>query len=198
MIAALYVLKDGPYYGLPDVDPWPEERDARLYEGPWPVVAHPPCQRWGRFARGIERAGGPLVGDDGDCFEAALNAVRRCGGVLEHPAHSLAFARFGLGRPTSGQWCQSGPGWICEVEQGHYGHRARKQTWLYAHGVMPPPLRWGRSEPQLIPARSVASAVARGVRPSRVGAVAVMSRRQREETPEPFRDLLLSIARTAQ
>lgn len=38
-IAALYVQRDGVYYGLPDVDPWDEERDARLYAGPWPVVA---------------------------------------------------------------------------------------------------------------------------------------------------------------
>lgn len=47
MIAALYVEKNGVYYGLPDVDPWDKERDARLYAGPWPVVAHPPCSTWG-------------------------------------------------------------------------------------------------------------------------------------------------------
>ena len=39
MVAALYVAKGGAYYGLPDVDPWDEARDARLYAGPWPVVA---------------------------------------------------------------------------------------------------------------------------------------------------------------
>ena len=49
MIAALYVETNGVYYGLPDVDPWDEARDARLYNGPHPVVAHPPCQRWGRY-----------------------------------------------------------------------------------------------------------------------------------------------------
>ena len=32
MIAALYVETGGVYYGLPDVDPWDEERDARLYD----------------------------------------------------------------------------------------------------------------------------------------------------------------------
>jgi hypothetical protein len=52
LIAALYVEKNGCYYNLPSVDPWDIERDARLYRGPWPVVAHPPCQRWGRFAKG--------------------------------------------------------------------------------------------------------------------------------------------------
>ena len=52
MIAALYVQKAGAYFGLPDVDPWDEARDARLYAGPHRVVAHPPCQRWGRYWHG--------------------------------------------------------------------------------------------------------------------------------------------------
>ena len=51
MIAALYVQTGGAYYGLPDVDPWDEARDARLYAGPHPVVAHPPCGQWGVWAR---------------------------------------------------------------------------------------------------------------------------------------------------
>ena len=47
--AALFVQPDGCYAGLPGVDAWPEHRDARLYAGPWPVVAHPPCQRYGNL-----------------------------------------------------------------------------------------------------------------------------------------------------
>lgn len=31
MVAALFVETCGVYYGLPGVDPWDEERDARLY-----------------------------------------------------------------------------------------------------------------------------------------------------------------------
>lgn len=48
-VAALYVERGGCYWDQPGVDPWDEARDARLYDGPWPVVAHPPCQRWGRY-----------------------------------------------------------------------------------------------------------------------------------------------------
>jgi hypothetical protein len=42
-IAALYVQTDGCYYNMEGVDPWDKKRDARLYKGPYPVVAHPPC-----------------------------------------------------------------------------------------------------------------------------------------------------------
>jgi hypothetical protein len=60
-VAALYVERSGVYWNLPDVDPWDEDRDARKYAGPYPVVAHPPCERWGRYA-------GEDVGNDGGCF----------------------------------------------------------------------------------------------------------------------------------
>lgn len=45
-VAALYVARGGCYFGLPDVDPWDEARDARLYRGSSPVVAHPPSMAW--------------------------------------------------------------------------------------------------------------------------------------------------------
>ena len=42
-IAALFVEENGCYYGLDGVEPWGVSRDARKYDGPFPVVAHPPC-----------------------------------------------------------------------------------------------------------------------------------------------------------
>lgn len=148
MIAALFVEPAGPYFGIPDVVPWDQGWDARRYPGPHPVIAHPPCERWGRYWHG-----GPSVavrrikGDDGGCFAAALACVRRWGGVLEHPEASAAWDHFGLARPPrSGGWIKADAwGWTCCVEQGHYGHRARKATWLYAVGTALPDLIWGPS-----------------------------------------------------
>lgn len=140
-MAALFVQKNGIYYGIDDVDPWPESRDARKYRGPWPVVAHPPCARWCRLAGLVEARWGHKRGDDGGCFESALGSVREFGGVLEHPAYSDAWPAFGLPTPSYGGW-QMGlcGGWVTQVDQFRYGHSAKKATYLYAFGVDDLPL----------------------------------------------------------
>jgi hypothetical protein len=203
-LAALYVETGGTYYGLPDVDPWDEARDARLYDGPWPVVAHPPCQRWGRYAENHPIKGKiATAGDDGGCFAHALWAVRKFGGVIEHPKDSKAFGNapgFDLGKPHPGGWTRSldGIGWICQVEQGHYGHFSRKSTWLYAVTELPPSLIWGRGEQRIHPRALELHGYEKA---RRIGMLAMVGgkdkTRIRNATPEPFRDLLLSIARTA-
>ena len=156
-VSVLYVDKLGIYPKLV-ADWWGEERDARLYAGPNPVVAHPPCARWGRYW-----FGGPSarvrrkLGDDDGCFAAAIASVRKFGGVLEHPEASHAWQAFGLVKPPrAGGWVRADlHGWTCCVEQGHYGHRVRKATWLYVCFVPPmtssderallPELQWGPS-----------------------------------------------------
>lgn len=145
MIAALFVDPRGIYSTMPDVDAWGEERDARLYDGPHPVVAHPPCSRWCRLAGLVEARWGHKRGEDGGCFASALANVRRVGGVLEHPAYSDAWPAFGLPTPRrDGGWTRGlCGGWTCHVEQGRYGHPAKKATWLYAFGVELADLRWG-------------------------------------------------------
>lgn len=201
MIAALYVEKDGAYCGLDGVEPWPEERDARLYAGPWQVVAHPPCQRWGRYWNGgpsakVKRK----LGDDGGCFAAALAAVRRWGGVLEHPEASHAWRTFGLNLPpVGGGWVNADflGGWTCCVEQGHYGHPARKKTWLYASGTDLPVLRWGRSSGRRLDEGFHSTEERRRARAAGVLPVKRLTTAENLATPIAFRDLLLSIAATA-
>lgn len=198
-VAALFVETGGVYYGLPGVDPWDEQRDARLYAGPHPVVAHPPCNKWSPLAYiNQKRIPGYKIGDDGGCFRAALYAVRQFGGVLEHPRGSLAWKAFGLPRPldVGGGWTTEpeDEGWVCEVAQSAYGHRARKLTWLYYVGLgTPAPLDWRDPE---------TSAIVSGFTHQPKGEhVACEHRRVRpaeaSRTPVAFRDALISMARTA-
>lgn len=205
-VAALYVETDGCYFGLPDVDPWDEQRDARLYAGPHPVVAHPPCQRWGKMWFGqpltVKRTGvRKTKGDDGGCFEAALAAVRTWGGIIEHPWDSFAWPHFGLNvPPREGGWIYADflGGWTCCVEQGRYGHYARKPTLLYVFGCVPPLLAWGKGKARLDPAVVERMGLERAKRLGEVGARGGgTDSSPRIHTPEPFRDLLLSIARSA-
>lgn len=192
-MAALYVDAEGCYSRVRGVELWPESRDARLYAGPYPVVAHPPCQRWCRLAGLVEARWGHRRGEDGGTFAAALAAVRRWGGVLEHPAYSDAWAAYGLPRPDrSGGW-QRGicGGWSAHVEQGHYGHRARKATWLYAYGVHHlPALRGGKSPRGGAWVSWCGNATHGQLRPR-------LGRRAASATPPAFRDLLMEIARSA-
>jgi len=196
MIAALYVESGGCYFGLPDVDPWDAARDARFYNGPHRVIAHPPCERWGRYW-----SGGPSarvrreLGDDGGCFAAALAAVREFGGVLEHPEGSHAFRAFGIHcPPKSGGWVQKGREWTCCVEQGHYGHPAAKATWLlYVGDDDPPELKWGKCGARIRLDAGFHSASERARR-VKTEVCQCLSRRQRLATPVPFRDLLMALA----
>lgn len=181
MIAALFVETGGVYYGLDDVDPWDEARDARLYGGPWPVVAHPPCKSWSLMGqcRPLTVAAG-----DGGTFQAALEAVEKYGGVLEHPAHTRAWRTFNLPKPATQGWniaLHGRPGWATEIDQAAYGHPCHKLTWLYYVGEVPPPsLDW-----RLIKTgRKVCDDGGGG-------------RDQRSKTPPAFRDVLLSMARSA-
>lgn len=204
-VAALFVDRRGPYWNRDDVDAWDVERDARKYDSELPVVAHPPCERWGRYW-----GGGPsakvkrVLGDDGGCFESALAAVRRWGGVLEHPEASHAFKRFGLARPPkSGGWIDCADywsGWTCCVEQGHYGHPARKATWLYYSGgalSRPPELIWGKSAGARLDEGFHSKEERERARATGVPPVKRLSTVQNIVTPPAFAELLLSLARAA-
>ena len=194
MIAALFVDANGIYAGRPDVDLWPKERDARRYSGPWPVVAHPPCQLWTNMAAvnwkryGRDRPAWYPGGDDGGCFAFALAAVRCWGGVLEHPASTHAWAAHGLPRPPQDGWqvlLSAGPmvEAVCDVAQVAYGHKARKRTWLFYAGP---------SAPTMIRTNAPTATHQIGqfdrIKPT-------LSGRAASATPPAFAELLLSMAR---
>ena len=197
-VAALYVLRDGPYFGIEGIEPWDEGRDARLYVGPYKVIAHPPCARWGRYW-----SGGPsakekkLLGNDGGCFAHALWAVRTFGGVLEHPEASHAWRYYGLTKPPkSGGWIKADEygGLTCCVEQGHYGHLARKATWLYAVNCFNLRFKWGPA-PKVLRLDEGFHSKEERARAIKTGVGKRLSKRQREETPLAFRDILIRLVR---
>jgi hypothetical protein len=189
-VAALFVDPRGHYPSLAGVDCWGEDRDARNYTGPHPVVAHPPCQLWTNFS-GLNfiRYGGAhnRPGNDHGCFARALDAVMRFGGVLEHPARSHAWDTFGLPKPGGrgwtkhrfrGQWI-----WVCEVWQTAFGHKAKKPTWLVYRGRREPlEARWDRR-----PGTHQIGWFDR-LKPT-------LGKREASATPLPFAEYLIALAR---
>lgn len=194
MIAALFVQESGCYSSEDGIDSWPESRDARLYDGILPVVAHPPCQLWGALASvNYSRWGGDhnKPGNDGGCFASALESVRRCGGVLEHPAKSRAFAAHGIKAPAGRGWDQIAENeWVCEVWQSAYGHRANKATWLFYCGQSAPfDLDWTRKKGT----HQIGFYDKRGKHRNKP----TLGKQEANATPPEFRDALIRLAESS-
>ena len=129
---ALFVDRRGPYFDLVD-ECWDADRDATTYDGDHPAVMHPPCARWSVMAHLVEKWHGYPKREDGGLFESALRTLDRVGGVIEHPAKSMAWDEFGLPKPQGIGW------WTgdmfkryvsARVNQCNYGHAMLKPTWL--------------------------------------------------------------------
>lgn len=187
-VAALYVDRRGPYFGRADVDAWDLERDARLYEGSLPVVAHPPCGPWGRL-RHMYR------GSEHDCAPRAVEQVRRCGGVLEHPQLSRLWAACGL--PYPGGFSFDGEGFTIALDQCAWGHVARKPTWLYCVGIDPELVhrtrRTGGTPTHWIGGGRGREGKKRKTTPVPEG-IKVCGAEQRRRTPPAFADWLIWLA----
>ena len=118
--------------------------------------------------------------------------------MLEHPEASKAFATFDLPRPIRGAGWQRVPGeigwWVCCVEQGHYGHAARKATWLFYVGRDPAPLIWGPSSGVRLDEGFHSKAERDAARAAGRKPIKRLSKRENVATPIAFRDALISLA----
>ena len=126
MVSVLFARADSCYKHLVD-DVWDIDRDARGYAGENPVICHPPCRAWGRLRNWAKPRH-----DEKALALFAVEQVRRCGGVLEHPWGSTLWGAAGLPKPgLTDEW----GGWTLVVDQGWFGHEAPKPTYLYIVGV---------------------------------------------------------------
>ncbi len=177
-VAALYVDPRGPYPKMPGVECWDEVRDARTYQGPHPIVAHPPCGAYSRLRHFNKH-------QPRDCALIAVQQVRQWGGVLEHPASSTLWQELSLPIPD-GFFLDEYGGWSIQVDQVAWGHRARKRTWLYIVGVSPRDVRVLRGG---IATHCVNSR-------KRDSALIELSAEGRRRTPDRFAEFLVGIARS--
>ena len=128
-VAVLFARADSVYKTLPDCDVYDIERDARTYDGPHPVVAHPPCRAWATLRNHAK----PRA-DERNLARLSVSLVREFGGVLEHPNRTTLWKAQSL--PEVGARDQYS-GFTLVIDQNWFGHRAQKRTRLYVVGCDP-------------------------------------------------------------
>lgn len=192
-IAVLFAREDSIYKTLPGCDVYDIQRDARLFTGGMPVVAHPPCRMWGKlrmFAKGRP--------DEKDLARFAVAMIRQEGGVLEHPFSSTLWPDQGL--PAPGQRDSYG-GWTLVIDQDWFGHKAEKRTKLYIVGVEPrdiPALPYRIEEPTHVLASDKRIGPGRDSPRARKGDPGwrpEISKAEREHTPPALAAWLVEVAR---
>lgn len=180
-VAALYIDPLGPYPALPNVECWDEQRNAKLYSGPHPVVAHPPCGPWGRL-KFLNKH------QDPECGFVAVAQVRAFGGVLEHPEHSSLWKACAMPEPSDGP--DRFGGRTYGVRQVHWGHKCEKPTWLYVVGVEHALVRAGIRR-----GGTATHRVTNGSRGQKLPRVTAFEARA---TPRAFAEWLLFLARSSE
>ena len=128
-VAVLFCRKTSHYKKMQSVDCYDVDRDALTWPGGVPGVFHPPCRAWGKLSHFAKARPGEM-----ELSIWAMNAVRKCGGVLEHPLDSRLWS---ASRCSSWGVRDAHGGLLVPVYQSWWGHRAFKATGLYFVGPVP-------------------------------------------------------------
>lgn len=91
------------------------------------AIYHPPCRTWGRLYKLSNWVAG-------EHWLAVWSVVRiwKYGGVLEHPAGSKLWKLMRLPLPVSGTDIRGG--FSISIDQFWFGHKCKKNTWIYIKG----------------------------------------------------------------
>lgn len=177
MVTVLFVREDSEYKYNMSIDSYDCIRDARNYNGNGPVIAHPPCRAWGL----LSHMASPAPGEKELSF-FAIDIVRRCGGVLEHPSGSRLF---GPHLPDVDDKKDMYGGYTILIDQFDFGHVAPKPTKLYICGVNIDELPQRPQKRNEIPKRSICGNIKGTKR---------CTQKQREHTPELLMEWLILVA----
>ncbi len=185
-IAALFVTRDSLYKDMPGVDCYDIDRDAMTWPEGCPAVCHPPCRSWGR----LKAFAKPRPDEQAQAL-LCVEALRRNGGILEHPQGSSLWDAAGMPKPWKGrdQW----GGFSVEVDQLWWGHKARKRTWFYIVGLkgkMPPFPTGPHGQPEY-----VMGGGSKGIRSGDPMYITDLPKSLREKTPPALMEWLVAVAR---
>ena len=172
IVSVLFAARNSVYKQMEGVEVFDIVRNAKTFLGNTPIVAHPPCRAWSAF---LSHQAKPEVGEK-ELGLWACEQLRKCGGVLEHPAHSRLFGAGNLPIPGNGE---RGGIWSLEVLQRWWGYPLQKRTWLAFCGV---------------PQRTIEIPY---ILSSREVPFSSMSKHQRAATCMPFAKFLVSAARSS-
>lgn len=181
-VAVLFAREDSIYHSIPGCDVYDIKRNALNYRGSFPVIAHPPCRAWGKL-----KAFSKHSQFEKDLSLFAIDEIRRCGGVLEHPIGSSLWDAKGISKKILSP--DSYGGFTLHVNQFWFGHKAEKASLLYICGVLPgnlPAFPLVFNYPSFV----VNSCIRRG----QPGYRPEISKADRERTPLGFAHYLISIA----
>ena len=187
-IAVLFAREDSIYKSINNLDVFDINRDALNYQGPNPIIAHPPCRGWGCL-----RMFSHATPEEKSLGIWAVDQIRRVGGVLEHPRGSTLWKACGLPKP--GPATDSYGGFSLSIDQWWWGHRAQKPTWLYVCGcakssVPSMPLKFGTA-PNVVTNRH-------GLRSGMPGYRKEITKREKDSTPLELAKWLCKLARICQ
>ena len=180
MVSVLYTQKNSIYQQL-NVDCWDITRDARTFSGTNAVVCHPPCRAWGRLRHFAKPRW-----DEKELAVSSIAIIRANGGVLEHPAGSKLWSELNL---PLGSATDVFGGFTISINQSWFGHRAKKNTWLYICGC-------SRSQvPRLMLSFDAITHVVGSSKKCRSkSALKELSKKGREATPLHLANFLINIA----
>jgi len=189
-VAVLFAMKDSIYKTLPGCDVYDKDRNALTFTGGMPIIAHPPCRTWGTL-----KAFSTAPQSEHELAIWAIEQVRKWGGVLEHPKGSTLFRETKCGLP--GGLPDEHGGILIQIDQFHWGHKARKRTLLYIVGTYDlPPIPKRKGKPTHVIDRPGKNR--KKERPNSAGKLPWCSKKEREATPLDFAKWLVEVARRSQ